>query len=66
MKRPEQITRKYLNWLQYQVIGAAIEVHRHLGPDLLEKVYEKALIHELQLKGFQVASQKTIRIPLPH
>jgi GxxExxY protein len=34
-----------------QVIGAAIEVHRILGPGLLESVYEKCLCHELRLRG---------------
>ncbi len=35
------------------VIGAAIEVHRALGPGLLESVYEKCLRHELSLRGIQ-------------
>ena len=36
--------------LAHAVIGAAIEVHRHLGPDFLEDVYEKALCLELRLR----------------
>lgn len=36
-----RITKKYLNELTYQVIGCAIEVHKHLGPGLLESIYEK-------------------------
>ena len=35
------------------VIGAAIEVHRHLGPGLLESAYEECLCHELQLRGLK-------------
>jgi GxxExxY protein len=37
--------------LGYEVIGAAIEVHRVLGPGLPEKVYKQALAHELDLRG---------------
>ncbi len=33
------------------IIGAAIEVHRHLGPGLLESAYEQCLCHELHLRG---------------
>ncbi len=33
------------------IIGAAIEVHRHLGPGLLESAYEECLCHELHLRG---------------
>lgn len=44
------------------VIGAAIEVHKVLGPGLLESCYEKALKHELELRGFRVKSQQ--RVPI--
>jgi GxxExxY protein len=37
--------------LAHAVIGACIEVHRHLGPGLLEKTYRDALSHELTLRG---------------
>ncbi len=43
------------------IIGAAIEVHRALGPGLLESAYEACLKHELQCKGMKVEYQK----PLP-
>jgi GxxExxY protein len=33
------------------IIGACIEVHRHLGPGLLESVYERCLAHELSLRS---------------
>ena len=34
-----------------EVIGAAIEVHRQLGPGLIESIYEEALCHELQMRS---------------
>lgn len=43
------------------IIGAAIEVHRALGPGLLESAYEACLIYELRLRRLKVESQK----PLP-
>ncbi|MBK6995216.1 MAG: GxxExxY protein [Lewinellaceae bacterium] len=42
------------------IIGAAIEVHKILGPGLLEKVYEAALMHELRLRGLKVVRQQAI------
>ena len=48
---------KALDELSYKVIGCAIEVHRTLGPGLLESAYEKALIHELKLNNIPVKSQ---------
>ncbi|WP_058553752.1 GxxExxY protein [Thiohalocapsa sp. ML1] len=43
------------------VIGAAIEVHRHLGPGLLESTYEACLAYELQQRGIGFQLQ----VPLP-
>jgi len=63
MERSEKLTKKYLNWLTYEITGAAIDVHRHFGPGLLESVYEKALIYELQLRGFDIRFQKNITVP---
>ena len=49
--------------LSYQIIGAAIEVHRTLGgPGLLEGVYEEALIWELQHRGLSVQRQLSVPI----
>jgi GxxExxY protein len=50
-----------INQLTEKVIGAAIEVHRHLGPGLLESAYETCLIYELEKLGLNVERQK----PLP-
>jgi GxxExxY protein len=41
----------HANQLTHEVIGAAIEVHRKLGPGLLESAYRKCLCHELFLRG---------------
>jgi GxxExxY protein len=45
------------NNLSYQIIGAAIELHKNIGPGLLESAYEAALMFELQELGFQVQQQ---------
>ncbi len=47
--------------LTEQLIGAAIEVHRVLGPGLLESAYEECLCHELHLRGLAFRRQ----VPLP-
>ena len=57
-----EITKKYLNELTYKVIGCAIEVHKHLGPGLLESVYEKCFLKELTLQGIVFRNQ--IWVPL--
>jgi len=44
--------------LSEQIIGAAIEVHRELGPGLLESTYEACLAHELCLQGIKAVRQK--------
>ena len=43
--------------LTEKIIGAAIEVHRHLGPGLLESIYEEALCVEFDLRGIQYAAR---------
>ena len=48
--------------LSYKVIGCAMEVYNVLGPGLLESVYEKALIHELQINGLSVSSQVPVEM----
>jgi len=55
-------TQKYLDELSYEIIGCAIEVHKQIGPGLLESVYEKCLVHELRSRGLNTQSQQ--RIPL--
>ena len=48
--------------LAHQTIGAAIEVHRHLGPGFLESMYEEALCVELTLRGISFERQKPISL----
>lgn len=50
------------NELTEAIIGAAIEVHRQLGPGLLEKVYEEALCHELVLRAIPFKRQVLVPI----
>jgi GxxExxY protein len=51
-----------VNKLTEKIIGAAIEVHRHLGPGLLESAYEVCLVYELEHMGLQVERQKSLPI----
>ena len=48
--------------IAHAVIGAAIEVHRHLGPGFLEAVYEEALCIELELRGVPFARQARVGV----
>jgi GxxExxY protein len=51
-----------LNALTSRIIGFAIEIHRILGPGLLESVYQACLFYELQKSGLQVDTQKTVPV----
>lgn len=53
-----------LNVLSYKVIGLAIEVHRQLGPGLLESAYQTCLLYELQKAGLKV--EKEIILPITY
>ena len=56
------ITQKEINDLAYSIVGCAIEVHKNIGPGLLESVYQKCLIEELKQLGFDVKSQVWIPV----
>jgi GxxExxY protein len=43
-------------------IGAAVEVHRELGPGLIEAIYERCLLHELELRGLETTRQSVVPI----
>jgi len=48
--------------LTHKIIGAAFEVYKELGYGFLEKVYERALIHELKSQRLEVENQKSIAV----
>jgi GxxExxY protein len=48
--------------LTEQIIGGAIEVHKHWGPGLYEEIYEKSIYHELRLR--KVAFESQLKLPL--
>jgi len=55
-------TKKYLNELTYKIVGCAIEVHKYLGPGLLESVYEKCFLRELALREILFRNQLWVPI----
>ena len=48
--------------MAYRIVGCAIEVHKHIGPGLLESVYHRCFIEELESAGFNVQSQLYVPI----
>ncbi len=52
----------YLNKITQEIIGAAIEVHKQLGPGLLESAYKECLCKELSLRGISFEREKPIRL----
>ena len=55
------LTQKFINQLSYEIVGCAIEVHKQLGPGLLESVYETCMTEELKLHDLRVLRQ----LPVP-
>jgi len=51
-----------LNKITERIIGCAIEVHRYLGPGMLESAYEECLAYELQKAGLSIERQKPVPI----
>lgn len=51
-----------INQLSSKIIGAAIEVHKHLGPGLLESAYEECLCHEFDLRRIKFDRQKSLPV----
>jgi GxxExxY protein len=58
------VTQKQINEISYKIIGCAIEVHKQLGPGLLESVYELCLIDEMKSVGLSVKAQ--IYVPVKY
>ena len=56
------MTKKELDELTYKIIGAAIEVHKALGPGLLESVYHKCLKQELTLRDLSFVSELLVPV----
>ncbi|WP_426090625.1 GxxExxY protein [Flavobacterium sp. DSR3-2] len=56
------MTKTYLKDLIYQVNGSAIEVHKYLGPNLLESVYHTCLKKELTIRGFEFQTELIIPV----
>ena len=50
------------NDITHEIIGAAIEVHKRLGPGLLESAYEECLAHELRLRNLRVDQQVALPV----
>ncbi|MEE8387793.1 MAG: GxxExxY protein [Acidiferrobacterales bacterium] len=51
-----------LNDITESIIGAAIDVHKEIGPGLLESIYQKCLVHELKLRGLNIETEVSIPI----
>ncbi len=51
-----------VNQITEKIIGCAIEVHKHLGPGLLESAYEECLAFELQKAGLKIERQKPVPV----
>jgi GxxExxY protein len=51
-----------INKITEKIIGCAIEVHRNLGPGLLESAYEECLTYELEQAGLKVVRQKPVPV----
>ncbi len=56
------IEKRFIDELEYIVTGACIEVHRALGPGLLESVYHKCLMHEFKLLEIPFESEKNVLV----
>ena len=58
------VTKAYLNDLSYKILGCAIEVHKELGPGLLESIYHQCLKREFELRGVEFIRE--LKIPIQY
>jgi GxxExxY protein len=56
------MTKEFINNLTYKIIGCAIEVHKNMGPGLLESIYEACFIEELKENNIEVKNQVAVPI----
>ena len=56
------ITKKYLDELTYEVIGAAIEVHKVMGSGLLESVYHQCMLEELTIRELNFVTEMKVPV----
>ena len=57
-----KLTKNYIKDLTYKINGAAIEVHKEIGPGLLENIYHRCMIRELEFRGIEFESE--LKVPL--
>jgi GxxExxY protein len=56
------MNKRELNSMGFEIIACAIKVHKALGPGLLESIYEKCLVYELEKRGMKTKSQ--LKVPV--
>ena len=61
-QRETGVTKQDINDLTYDIVGAAIEVHKELGPGLLESVYHSCMKQELKYRKLNFASEMPVKI----
>ena len=64
MLKNNMVSKKLVEDICYSVIGAYIEVHKELGPGMLESAYESCLMHELKIRGIKAKNQ--VSLPLQY
>lgn len=58
----ERNTLEYREWLGKQIVDIAFQIHKTLGPGLLEKIYEKCFVYELDKRNIPYSRQKEVPI----